>query len=358
MASGGDVTTNYRDTLPDTPCFIFGAGARRKLLYQRGVLSDALSGETLYQWDIAHETIIPDAYTVNIVTTRGAHITICEDEQGVWIDDELVAGAGHLGGDRHLILLPSFEGHPYAATLRILHHEVLVNIVNGKPLPNFFVYARPWMRDAAMMALVLERTGNTHLLADWIMSLRDPFDRNNAGHREADNLGQALYLISLVADAAHPLAQEVLRVLPQYERDQYIVGLSDFAEHAVYQTKWLKYGLRRLELPDPFEIPRVQDEYSALFWMDYRDQHVPAPPFSQRGSDLYPYLAWAEAHFHGWSPPMHLLAERYPLTWEAEASQANYAGMACMNQVCLDMRVCRLHSWHAAEAFLYLHELG
>jgi hypothetical protein len=149
----------------------------------------------------------------------------------------------------------------------------------------------------------------------------------------------------------------VFDALPEYQRGSHIVGLSDFAEHAVYQTKWLKYGLRRLGLPDPFEIPRVQDDYSALFWMDYRDQHVPCPPFSQRSSDLYPYLAWAEAHFHGWQPPLHLLAQAYPLTWEADASQADYAGMARIAPAFQRGRLCMPHSWHAAEAFLYLHEL-
>jgi len=31
--------------------------------------------------------------------------------------------------------LPSFEGQPYNLVLRVLHHEILVNILDGKPLP-------------------------------------------------------------------------------------------------------------------------------------------------------------------------------------------------------------------------------
>ncbi len=87
--------------------------------------------------------------------------------------------------------LPGFDGHRYRAYLRILHHEILTNILDGRPLPNIFVYSKPWFRDAAMMAMVLDITGNVELLRDWILNIRDPFDRNNAGYEEPDNLGQA-----------------------------------------------------------------------------------------------------------------------------------------------------------------------
>jgi hypothetical protein len=212
------------------------------------------------------------------------------------------------------------------------------------------------MRDAAMMAMVLERTGNVHLLAPWILGLRDPFDRNNAGEREADNLGEALYLVSLVSDSSHPLVRAVLDLIPEYRRGDHIAGRTDFAEHPVYQTKWLKYGLRRLGLDDPFVVPTAYDSYDALFWMDFRDAHVPGAGFPDQTAVPYPYLAWAEAHFLNAPPPMHLLGRGYPLTWEAKASQADYQGTAVLGERFRDAPLCAPHTWHAAEAFLYLLE--
>jgi hypothetical protein len=185
------------------------------------------------------------------------------------------------------------------------------------------------------------------------MQLDDPFDRNNAGHQEADNLGQVLYLVSLAGDTNHPVVDKVLRAIPQFKKGNYIVGMSDFAEHPVYQTKWLKFGLRALHLEDNYEIPAVFDSYSALFWMDFKNAHVEGSAFSQEMARNYPYLVWAEAHFHNWPPPM-LLEEQYPLTWEAHASQATYEGMKLVSQEYVDRKICAPHSWHAAEMFLFL----
>ena len=241
-------------------------------------------------------------------------------------------------------------GHPYAPILRVLHQEILVNILDGLPLPNFFVYRRPWLRDGAMMAMVLRQTGNLDLIRAWILGLREPYDRNNAGETEADNLGQALYLVSLVSGASHPLVASVLAELPRFEVDEHIRGRSDFAEHPVYQTKWAKFGLASLGLPDPYRVPLVPDSYSALFWWDYRDRHVPGERF--RGSD-YPYLNWAEAHFHGEAgAPLGDLD--YPLTWEANASQAEYAALASFLPAHAAEKLAAPHTWHAAEMFLCL----
>ena len=37
--------------------------------------------------------------------------------------------------------------------LRVLHQELLFNIIGGKPVPNLFVYPKPWYRDGAMVAM-------------------------------------------------------------------------------------------------------------------------------------------------------------------------------------------------------------
>jgi len=338
--------------LPACSFYLFGMGERRKLLYKEGVLLDARTGETVRKWEVARETIRPAEYSVRLELAGGGVVTISEDEKGVWL-----AEGGHktsLAASR--LKLPRFQGHSKAALLRILHQEILVNIVDGKPVPNLFVYSKPWYRDGALVCMCLQKTGNLRLVKDWILGLREPFDRNNAGQREPDNLGEALYLISLVSDASHPLVRTILDTIPQFRKGNYIVGSTDFAEHPVYQTKWLKFGLRALRLDDPYEIPAVFDSYSALFWMDYKTAHVEGPGFSQEARELYPYLGWAEAHSHGWPPPMTVTEDRYPLTWEAQASQANYAGMGLVSEEYVQRRICAPHTWHAAEMFLYLLE--
>jgi hypothetical protein len=70
--------------------------------------------------------------------------------------------------------------------------------------------------------------------------------------------------------------------------------------------------------------------------------------------ELYPYLTWAEAHFFGQTPPWQLAGPSYPLTWEAQASQADYDGMARISPKFTAAKLCMPHTWHAAEMFLYL----
>ena len=41
----------------------------------------------------------------------------------------------------------------------------------------------------------------------------------------------------------------------------YLEGKTDYALHPVFQTKWMKYGLKSLGLPDPYTIPKQYDSY-------------------------------------------------------------------------------------------------
>jgi len=319
------------------------------MLYRAGRLTDLFTGELLAEWAAREELALPAEYTVRFLTRHDGVVSIVEDEDGVWIEEQ---------GDRRCVTsgrvsLPRFGDGPEAPALRALHQEVLINVVDGRPVPNPLVYRKPWYRDAAMMLMCLAETGNLHLVEEWVAGLREVFDRNNAGHREPDNLGQVLYIISLVGDPSHPLVPRVLEAARESRHGGHISGLSDFAAHPVYQTKWLKYGLRALGLDDPWEIPELEDTYSSLFWMDYRDTHVPCRRFGEDAARDYPYLAWAEAHFHGDPPPADVHPDHYPLTWESNASQADYARMGVISPAYASRRSAAPHSWHAAEAFLY-----
>ena len=328
------------------PFYLFGMGPRRKLIYQAGALKDTLSGEILQQWDVASEFILPSEYAVHIYTRGEQSIQVLENESGIW----LVEDDHWKPLSQSKVNLPAFLGYKFAPVLRVLHQEILINIIDGKPVPNFFVYRKPWYRDAAMMAMVLRETGNMDLIRDWILNLSEPYDRNNAGETEVDNLGQALFLISLVTDASHPLVPVLLEQLVKFHIGDHISGRSDFAEHPVYQTKWAKFGLGSLGLADPFTIPMLPDAYSALFWWAYRERHLVGPRFNEMD---YPYLDWAEAHFYGGrSGPT---GDRdYPLSWEANASQADYNSMAMLSPLYVEQKIAAPHTWHASEMFLYL----
>jgi hypothetical protein len=340
--------------LPETQFFLFGMGQRAKLLYKADSLVNATTGKLLRQWPVKTVTIVPPAYCVSLTTASGSSVRILEDEQAVWIEEKGARRA--VDGTEHPVRLPDFKEYRYPQVLRVLHQELLVNIIDGKPVPNFFVYPKPWYRDGAMMAMCYKATDNLNLIRDWVLGLTEPYDRNNSGETEADNLGQALYLVSLVADKNHPLVAKVLKEMPRFEVDapggKYLKGRSDFAFHSAYQTKWAKYGLRALGLPDAYVVPRIEDSYSALFWMDYRETYVKS---QDAGSLSYPYLNWACDHFHNLkrSP---ISNRDYPLTWEKNASAANYSGMTIISEEYRQQRLAAPHTWHAAEVFLYLLE--
>lgn len=339
--------------LPDVRFFLFGMGLRPKYLYREGKLIDLRTGIIVQQWKVKSEVILPPEYRVVITKEDGSKLQVVEDENAIWITD--ATNRVTIGKTESPVKLPTFAEHKYSQVLRVLHHELLINVTAAGPVPNFFVYKKPWYRDGAMMAMAFQKTGNLRAVREWIMRLSEPFDRNNNGEAEADNLGQALYLISLVSDKKHPLVPAILLATKQFEQQspngKYIRGRSDFAEHPVYQTKWLKYGLRALGLNDSFGVPEISDSYSALFWMDYREVHVIGRDADDR--DKFPYLGWANDHFYR-KKQSPISNRDYPLTWEREASQADYNGLALLDQVYIDQKLAAPHTWHAAEILLYL----
>jgi len=103
-----------------------------------------------------------------------------------------------------------------------------------------------------------------------------------------------------------------------------------------------------------FSIPVIPDNYSSLFWWDYQEYHKKD---DEAASDKYPYLGWARDHFY--MEKNGLISDHdYPLTWETEASQADYEGMRIISEKYVDRRMAAPHTWHAAEVFLYLYEFN
>lgn len=336
---------------------LFGMGARRKFVYKPGgELLDAITFDLVRKWEVASESFEPSEYSVSIETKDSRTVLILEDEKAVWIEEN---------GDRQALTygkpvkLPRFENHPQSSLLRAIHSEILLNIMPFGPVPNLWIYPRPWYRDSALMLMCMKHTDNLHLVEEWVAGLQKVWDRNNSGEPEADNLGQCLYMISLFEDHNHPLIDKIMKTVPQYRRDNYIIGRSDYAEHPVYQTKWIKYGLKSLDMDDQFKIPEMYDSYSSLFWMDYRTQHVDGAKFGEEAVKNYPYLGWAEAHFYKTPPPMEVEMDVPPFTWEGAGSEAEYwrliepVKQGFYSEDDARRKFCCPHTWHAAEIFLY-----
>ena len=68
-----------------------------------------------------------------------------------------------------------------------------------------------------MMVLCMNKTKNIGLLKKWILSIDDPYDRNNAGEMEADNLGQTLYFLAFFTDKNNPFVKQILAEISKYE---------------------------------------------------------------------------------------------------------------------------------------------
>ena len=333
--------------------FLFGLGNRMKMIYQNGTLKNCFNGELLWSSEVLDEQILAADYSVRIRTASG-WVSITEDEIGVHLTDERGTCSSLSCAPLNL---PSFEGHPYRNAMRILHHDVLINIIDGKPVPNLFVYDKPWYRDSAMMAMVLERTGNISLITDWAGDLDELYDRNNAGVEESDNLGQLLFLLAVSGHKDHPLIPYAIDEAKRRMMDGSLTGLSDFAEHPVYQTKWLKYGMETLGMDTGFIcVPNVTDNYSGLFWMDGHTE-----PYDGVYDERYPYLSWARAHTAGFMmDEAHLDALKsptYPISSETEASQAKYKALRPFLPAYAEAHTAASHTWHASEMFLYLDEL-
>ena len=330
-------------------------GNREKLIYINGALKNALTNKVLYKWDVAEEIIAPHIYTVAIKTNDQQYIFLVEDALGF----RLVQKNSVRYLSKNPVSLPDFQQYRYPSILKVLHQELLINVVNGKPLPNYFVYKKPWYRDSAMMAMVFKKTGNLALIKRWILNLRDPYDQNN-GVKEPDNLGQALYLISLVSDKSHPLVSVIQKELSSIEKSnwfntkRWIEGYSDHALHPVYQTKWTKFGLTSLGLTDHYAIPQKKDSYATLFWWQYKNLDSKNQPTLRE--DDYPYLQWASNHYT--QKPQGLIGDQdYPLTWEAKASAANYADIANLSAKYVEANLSAPHTWHGAEVFLRLMKI-
>ena len=222
-------SNNGAITVPAVPFFLFGMGpARRKLLFRsRGSTSglyDALANTTLHEWNVAEPPlIVPCDYSVYFNSTAGS-VVISEDSVGVWLKVGAAPPSMLTGGAAAPLQLPQFGGQTYPLVMRVLHQELLVNVLASGPTPNLWVYPRPWRRDGAMMMLALNATGNAGLLKSWVSTLTSPFDMN-AGVAEPDNIGETLTMLALAQTPTAPLVQTAIAAAANFTMKNSTTGL-------------------------------------------------------------------------------------------------------------------------------------
>lgn len=345
---------------PEKQFYIFGMGAREKFVYKAGgALTKFSTNEVVFSFDVKREKFLFDRYKVVVWTNDERIYLIEEDSFGAYVYETT-------DGERKLLMtlceseyinLPDFEEYEYAAQLRILHQEILVSFNGILPVPNIYTYKKPWYRDGAMMALVLEKTKNLHLIKPWALSVTELYDKNNKGNCEPDNLGQIAFVLSYFVDKNYPLIDKIYKEAERISENGLLTGLTDYSHHEIYATLWLKLAFNRLGIAADFiNIPREFDRYARMFWMDKSEVEAQTP-FENEYDELYPYLTWATYHFNGDEIPEKLLEIKYPMSWEIKASEAEYDKISPLSEEYAKEKCSSPHSWHAAEMFMYLIEM-
>lgn len=345
---------------PEKQFYIFGMGPREKYIYKEGgELIQFSTGRVAHKFDIDNEKFLFDRYMVVLWTKDKKTYKIYENENGVYIRDISNGDEGEIITltESEKINLPDFEEYKYPEQLRILHAEILTSFLGNDPVPNIYVYKKPWYRDGAMMALALEKTGNLHLIKNWALSVTELYDRNNKGNMEPDNLGQLAYVLSHFVDKSYPLINKIVEEAKSRMEDGVLTGLVDYNHHEVYANLWLRLALERLDIDTSFiKIPKRLDSYARMFWMDKRDIET-EEPFRFTYDEKYPYLTWALWHFRNDPVPKELLEIKYPMSHEIEASEAIYENIAPLSLEYAKNKCGAPHSWHASEMFAYLIEM-
>ena len=331
--------------------YLFGMGNRKKLLYTNGILYDLKNKTILYNFYPIGEMIIPNMYTVSLKDKNGNKYVIYENEDGIYLktnDEDKVSL-----DDSEKINLPDFNNFKYSEILKVLHQEILFNIDNNELKPNILVYDNGWYRDAMMGAMVLEKTFNLNLIKPWVDRINNIYDEQN-GTKEADNLGELLYLIS-VTNSSNPIINEIFSEVERIKNENntnYIIGSTDNQILAYYPTAVLKFALERENYDAFVELPKEYDNYTSLVWFYDKDKNINADI-----DDIqFPYLGWARYHTNKKSN-LYICDSLYPLSYEKNAAFADYKKLDENINFYKENSISPTHVWDAAEKFLLLYEV-
>ena len=343
------------EEIEDEEFFILGMGLREKYLFVKDTENNKYYKLIRYSdtkdilTNLILEHIDYENYTIYATNIKGEKVVINENEKGIYMS---INGKNATLDDSIKINIPSFEDYKYKKQLRILLNEIMVNITKDGPKPNFIAYENPWYRDSSLVAMVLKETGNMPQIQEWIENIDKIYDMQN-GYEEADNLGQVLYLMSLVDNKNIELIEDILEEAEKLKTEEgYIKGITDGSYHPVYQTKWLIYGLKSLNINyDNWKVPNLYDSYEPLIWFDKESEKL-----KLRVSDRWPYIMYAYLHYDNTNIDIGDMS--YPISSEYSPSKANFEKLRIINNDFSDSKLVVPHSWSAAEMFLYLLDLG
>ena len=339
--------------IKEEPFFILGMGLREKYLFVKEESKEKYklvrySDEQEIINNLILENIDYENYVIYAKDENKNKITIYENENGIYIHKE---NEEKVLDDSIKINIPTFDNYKHKKQLKILFNEVMINITKDGPKPNFIAYKNSWYRDSAIIAMVLKKTDNVNQIEDWISKINSIYDMQN-GCKEPDNLGQVLFLMSLIENKNENIINDILEEAENIKTEGgYLNGITDGTYHPIYQTKWLIFGLKSLGLNyEKWKIPNVYDDYESLLWFEKEKQSK-----SIEDSDRWPYLFFARLHYEG--TPISFEESDYPISSEYCPSKANFKEMSVINKEFTKSKLIVPHAWSAAEMFLYLIDL-
>lgn len=332
--------------------YYFGLGNRKKYLYKPNKIIDIETKKEIITFKEKEHMIVPNLYTVIIETIDGDFIKIEENEDGIFyiVNDKKKI----LDGTKKHINLYDFSDQKYRNIKKVLYGEILFNIKDSVIYPNVIVYDKPWYRDAAIASMVLKYTNNTDLIKNWVSNISDIYDLQNAGIKEADNLGELLYILSTQEDINYELVnkiqEEANQIASSNEDGYYIKGQTDFGNMYLYQNLWYKLGMESIGREYPFDLSIIPEDRYALmaWWSDYQTIDTNAIE-----SVEYPYLTYASRHKLN-SGKIVMNINLYPLSWEINASQAKYNNYEGIDNLMKNDKTSPIHTWAASELLLWL----
>ena len=203
--------------------------------------------------------------------------------------------------------------------------------------------------------MVLKETNNIDLVENWINSITDIYDLQNKGEKEADNLGELLYILSTSSNPNTELIErieaEAEEIATNNPNGYYLYGRTDYGEQFLYQNLWYILVIESVGRTYHFDLNSIpEDAYSKMaWWSDYEIKDKT----NTFNDDLYPYLTIGSRHKLG-TGTIPLNENLYPLSWEVAATEAKYD-----NYIGIDNHMCfaktsPLHSWTASEFILLL----
>ncbi len=340
--------SNRIETIEKDNFYIFGMGLRKKFILTKENDTKYKLIEYDTKKDILTNLTIEKIDYKNYTIFFNNNIKIYENEYGIYIETE---GQIETLDDSIYINIPNFAGYEHEEQLKILFNEVMVNITEDGPKPNFIAYDGVWYRDACIVAKVLQETNNLEQIYTWINSIDKIYDEQN-GVKEADNLGQVLYLISLTKNKNQLIIEKVLQEAENLRtEDGYIDGFTDGNKHPVYQTKWLIYGMEELGIDSfYYKVPDIIDSYAELLWF-YKEENT----HKIKNNDRWQYLEFANLHYN--KSKINYRNTMYPISNEILPSKANFENMNLLNKNFSKAHIVTPHAWSASEMFLYLLDL-